>query len=96
MMVSALKKKKKEINQVLDVFLNTQLVILMTNLPMLLFPREHHYTQPKYSKLGFLYREQGEKMTDLFCRSLARDIKNPALEELTVHPENTASMREAA
>ena len=51
-----------------------QLVILLTNLPTLLFPREHHYTQPKYSKLGFLYREQGKKMTD-FYRSLGRDAR---------------------
>lgn len=46
--------------------MSRQLLILMTNL-MLLFPREHHCTQPKYSKLGFLYREPGERMTDLLA-----------------------------
>lgn len=46
-MVNALKKKplKTPRNQVLDVFLNMQLVILMTNPLLLLFPREHLCTQ---------------------------------------------------
>lgn len=42
-MVSALKKPQK--SGLFDVFLNMQLVLLMTNPLLLLFPREHLYTQ---------------------------------------------------
>lgn len=55
---SALKKKplKTPRNQGSDVFLKMQLVLLMTNPLLLLFPREHLYTQQN-TELGLLHRE---------------------------------------
>lgn len=81
-MVSVQKKQK---NEVLDVFLNTQLVILMTNL-LLLFPGEHHYTSQSTASWGF-YAGNRVRRRQTHPAGPNHSRLHPALEELPVHPE---------